>query len=48
MDIFRWREWLLCHLFSTENPEHDFPYWLNNIDWNIEIPQILIGYIKHR
>jgi len=31
--------------FHTENPECDFPYWLDNIEWNIEIPRILIGLL---
>jgi hypothetical protein len=31
--------------FHTENPEYDFPYWLDNVEWNIEIPPILIGLL---
>lgn len=31
--------------FHTENPESEFPYWLDNIEWNIEIPPILIGLL---
>ncbi|WP_139355774.1 hypothetical protein [Clostridium felsineum] len=27
--------------FHTENPECDFPYRLENIEWNVEIPSIL-------
>lgn len=32
--------------FHTENPKGDFPYWLDNIEWNIEIPPILIGLLN--
>jgi hypothetical protein len=31
--------------FHTENPEDDFPYWLDIIKWNKKIPQILIGLL---
>lgn len=31
--------------FHTENPEGDFPYWLDNIEWNKKIPPILIGLL---
>jgi hypothetical protein len=31
--------------FHTENPECDFPFWLDNIEWNIEIPRILLGLL---
>lgn len=31
--------------FHTENPECDFPYLLDNIEWNIEIPPILKGLL---
>lgn len=31
--------------FHTKNPEGDFPYWLDNIEWNKKIPTILIGLL---
>lgn len=31
--------------FHTENPEGDFPYCLDNIEWNIEIPPILLELV---
>ncbi|SHJ97218.1 hypothetical protein SAMN02745163_02960 [Clostridium cavendishii DSM 21758] len=31
--------------FHTENPKFDFPYYLDNIEWVIEVPSILIGLI---
>ena len=31
--------------FHTDNPNGNFPYWLNNIELNIEMPQILIGLL---
>lgn len=29
----------------TENPEGDFPYWSDNVEWNIKIPPILLGIL---
>ena len=31
--------------FHTENPDKDFPYWLDNVEWNVEIPSILISLL---
>lgn len=31
--------------FHTENPECDFPYLLDNVEWNIEVPSILVGLL---
>ncbi|WP_035293851.1 hypothetical protein [Clostridium sp. KNHs214] len=31
--------------FHTENPGCDFPCWLDNIEWDVEIPHILIGIL---
>lgn len=31
--------------FHTENPEGDFPYWLDNVEWNVEIPSILLNLL---
>ncbi|MEQ8154379.1 MAG: hypothetical protein ABRQ25_05785 [Clostridiaceae bacterium] len=31
--------------FHTENPEGDFPFWLDNIEWNIEIPPMLLDLL---
>lgn len=27
--------------FHTDNPKGDFPYWLDNIKWNVEVPAML-------
>ncbi|QAA33943.1 hypothetical protein [Clostridium manihotivorum] len=32
--------------FHTENPEIYFPYCLENVEWNKEIPKILIGLLN--
>ncbi|GAA0085293.1 hypothetical protein UT300007_17320 [Clostridium sp. CTA-7] len=31
--------------FNTKSPNEEFPYNLDNIEWNIEIPQILKGLL---
>lgn len=31
--------------FHTENPDGDFPYWLDKIEWEIESPKLLIGLL---
>lgn len=32
--------------YHTENPKGDFPYWVDNVEWNIEIPQILLEILE--
>jgi len=31
--------------FHTENPDKDFPYWLDDIEWNVEIPSTLLSLV---
>lgn len=31
--------------FHTENPHGNFPYYLDNIKWNIEIPSMLLDVV---
>lgn len=31
--------------FHTENPQGNFPYYLDNIKWNIEIPSMLLDVV---